>query len=113
MNLPKERPLTVSDFTQLPKGSVLILHYNCVNKGTFVWQHDRVENNRVFGQWAYPPDSFTEIDDYLYEYQGYVCRGSGAEPIWAVMPQGRCGAEMPFINGKLVRNPFGEIKSPY
>lgn len=79
--------LTLDDFRAMPKGTVQILHYNDTNKGTFVWIHDRVEGDRVFGQYIYPGDVLDgDIDGYLYECDGVVCRGSGAEPVHLEMP---------------------------
>lgn len=80
-------PLTLDDFLAWPKGRVEILHYNDTNKGSFVWIHDRVEGDRVFGQYVYPGDVLeADVDGYLYEFEGVVCRGSGAEPMHLEMP---------------------------
>ena len=84
--LPTSRPLTLEDFRFLQPGTVIILHYCTFNKGTFVWLHDRVEGDRIVGQFAYEGEKFSALGHYLYEFCGHVCRGSGAEPVWAVMP---------------------------
>ncbi|NJK51046.1 hypothetical protein HC931_25690 [Candidatus Gracilibacteria bacterium] len=86
--LPTDRPLTLDDFRPLERGTVVILHYCAFNKGTFVWLHERVEGDRVEGQFAYNGEKFSPPRDYLYECDGRVCQGSGAEPVWAIMPDG-------------------------
>jgi len=87
--------LTMDYFRGLKLGTVVILHYNLYNKGTFVWIHDHVgpddshghEDDRVWGMFAYSGDTITQdIGSYLYEYNGKVCRGSGAEPVHLDMP---------------------------
>jgi hypothetical protein len=86
--LPSNRPLKIDDFRSLERGTVVILHYCAFNQGTFVWLHDRVEGARIVGQFAYENEKFSPLGDYLYECDGFVCRGSGAEPVWATMPPG-------------------------
>ncbi len=92
------KALTLDYFRNLKAGAVVVLHYNNVNKGTFVWLHDHVgpeagglahdDNDHVWGKFAYSGDSFTErTDPYLYEHMGKVCRGSGAEPVHLEMPE--------------------------
>lgn len=80
--------LTLNDFRELRQGAVLTLHYHCVNQGTFTWEHDRVEGDRVFGRFVYEGEVLADIpvDGYLYECGGVVCRGSGAEPVHRRMP---------------------------
>ena len=80
--LPEGRPLTLADFAAMPKGSQARLYYDSTNRGSFLWRHDRVEGDRVFGQFLYDEDDWSSVDDYLYEFDGEVCRGSGAEPLW-------------------------------
>lgn len=80
--------LTIADFTAMEAGAVQVLHYNSTNKGTFVWVHDHVEGDRVFGRFVYPGEKLdVEIGGYLYEFEGVVCRGSGAEPVHFEMPE--------------------------
>lgn len=98
--LPSNRPLTLDDFRSLEHGTVVILHYCAFNKGTFVWLHDRVEGDRVVGQFAFQEEKFSLLGDYLYEFHGQVCRGSGAEPVWAVMPPDEPADTL--VNGRLV-----------
>jgi hypothetical protein len=89
-NLPTDRALTLADFAAIPQGQIVRLYYWCYNKGDFRWLHDRVEGDRVFGQFCYDEErDWSELDDYLYEYLGVVARGSGAEPVWAAPPT-RC-----------------------
>jgi hypothetical protein len=87
--LPSNRPFTLDDFRSLEHGTVVILHYCTFNQGTFVWLHDRVEGDRVVGQFAYEGEQFSPKLDYLYECDGCVCWGSGAEPVWSVMPDAK------------------------
>lgn len=80
--LPQDRPLTLADFAQLKKGHVLTLHYDCANQGSLQWIHSHVEGGRVHGAF----EDGDEVSGYLYVSNGYVCKGSGAEPVWAVVP---------------------------
>ena len=96
-----EGPLTLEFFRRLPKGVELKLYYWCHNRGDMLWKHDRVateadqlNEERVYGQfWDDRPSrgngSWCEVGDYLYEFAGVVCRGSGAEPVHAVEPKER------------------------
>lgn len=82
--LPADRALTLSDFEQLPSGTEVTLYYNDTNRGAFAWRHDRVEGDRVWGAFRYDDmNEWTDVEDFLYEFCGEVCRGSGAEPVWA------------------------------
>lgn len=80
--------MTFNDFTNLRNGQTLRLYYNCTNEGDFLWKHAYVEGDRVYGQFYAPdwpfaqPDGWSTIGDYLYEFDGNVCRGSGAEPVF-------------------------------
>ena len=74
--------MTLDDFSKLPKSKVIHLYYNCVNEGDFRWKHSHVDADRVFGQFAYDDDEWSEVGDFLYEFDGLVCRGSGAEPVY-------------------------------
>ena len=64
------------------------LHYNDTNKGSCMWRHGRVDGNRVSGQFSYAGMSVDNVpvEGYLYEFHGYVCRGSGAEVCCRTMP---------------------------
>lgn len=86
--------MTLEDFARLKKGVIIHLYYNCVNEGDFFWKHSHVESDRVYGQFQYVEegcvpdnDEWSEIDDYLYEFEGLVCRGSGAEPVFRTKRQ--------------------------
>jgi len=81
-----DKALTLDDFRKLKRGTILRLHYDHVNRGEFLWSHDRVEGNRVLGKFAYLGDEWSEVGDYLYEFHGEVCRGSDAEPVWDRVP---------------------------
>lgn len=105
MQLPTDRPLILDDFKTLERGTVVILHYCAFNQGTFVWLHDRVEGDCVFGQCAYEGKKFSDLGDYLYEFYGRVCRGSGAEPVWAVMPPDEPADTL--VNGRLILPQYG------
>ena len=80
---------TLDDFRKMEKGTIAILHFKCINKGEFVWQHDRVEGNSVFGQLAHSGAQFSQVDGYLYKFGEFVCKGSGAEPVCRKMPEDR------------------------
>lgn len=92
----QEGPLTLAFFKSLPRGTELTLHYWCFNKGDMKFKYDHVGPNedalnlmRVYGQlWddRQEPGEWTEVGDFLYEYAGIVCRGSGAEPVHLVPP---------------------------
>ncbi len=87
----RDKAYTAADFEALDKGTVLILHYNDTNKGTFVWVHDSVvrtdDDFRALGQFAYPDAPLHDVGAYLYEFEGFMCRGSGAEPVCREMPE--------------------------
>ncbi len=82
---------SAEDFEKLKDGAVLILHYNLYNKGTFVWVHENTHRTsdglRAIGRFAYTGDSLSTAGDYLYEHDGAMCRGSGAEPVCREMPE--------------------------
>lgn len=84
--------LTMNDFRSMSKGQVRVLGYNDTNQGTFVWVYDHVgprdgeTEDRVWGQFAYSGEELTNVGAYLYEFNGYVCRGSGAEAVFDVEP---------------------------
>lgn len=78
-------PLTLEFFERMPKGTEIRLYYNCFNTGDFLWCHSHVEDGRVYGAFE-GGGEWTDVSDYLYEYGGHVCRGSGAEPVHAIEP---------------------------
>ena len=81
--------MKLADFEKLAKGEVITLEYDTINTGWFFWKHDRVEGGRVHGQvgWEDRRSSgrgitdLSGVEDFLYEYEGEVCCGSGAEPV--------------------------------
>ncbi len=75
------RYTTLEYFQAVPKNTLLRLRYDATNSGEFWWLHDRVEGDRVWGGFRYDGEDWVGIDDYLYEFMGEVCRGSGAEPL--------------------------------
>ena len=80
--------MRIEDFKQLRKGQLVTLFYNDTNSGSFVWVHDRVEGDRVYGRAVYAEETIDEVpvDNTLYAWRGYVCRGSGAEPVCRELP---------------------------
>mmetsp|Transcript_13830 Transcript_13830/g.35548 ORF Transcript_13830/g.35548 Transcript_13830/m.35548 type:complete len:298 (+) Transcript_13830:132-1025(+) len=81
------RPLSMDDFETVPSGACLELHYNSSNQGSFLWTHRKVvpdEMNpsarRLHGSF----DGASADGPYLYDYEGHVSRGSGAEPCWNI-----------------------------
>lgn len=91
-SMPEDRPLTLADMQTWPQGMEVRLYYHSTNKGDFMWRHDHVEGDRVFGQFRYDEymvygeAGWSKVHDILYEFEGVVCRGSGAEPVWLVEP---------------------------
>lgn len=74
--------MTVEDFKSIPAGQVVRLSYDAFNKDNFLWRHYYVNsNNRIVGSFKYDDGEWSPIRDYLYEFNGKVCRGSGAEPV--------------------------------
>ena len=81
--------MKLADFARLDRGEVITLEYDTINTGWFFWQHDRVEGDRVHGRvgWEDRRSSgrgmmgMSGVEDFLYEYEGKVCCGSGAEPV--------------------------------
>ena len=77
--------VTLEFFRQMKPGQIVHLGYNSTNKGDFLWKHDRVEGDRVFGGFKCADMKyFSDCDDYLYEFMDEVCRGSGAEPMFVI-----------------------------
>lgn len=75
------KTVTIEYMRAVPKNTLLRLRYDCVNTGEFWWLHDRVEADRVYGAFSYDGEGWEDVCDYLYEFMGDVCRGSGAEPV--------------------------------
>ena len=77
---------------KLKKDKVVILHYNFYNKGEMIWKHDRVQLDddgdvRAFGSFMNTETGeWFPVDGYLYEHNGLLCCGSGAEPVCFEMP---------------------------
>lgn len=80
---------SLDDFRRMEKGTIAILHFKCLNMGELEWHHDHVEGDRVFGQFESSDDELTPVGGYLYECCGFVCKGSGAEPVCRRMPEHR------------------------
>ena len=88
--------LTVDFFNKLNRNQTLVLGYNWVNQGVFFWEHKKVVSYdlsgsieyRVSGCAAHLNDDCKPVwmkeDEYLYEFEGLICRGSGAEPLYLV-----------------------------
>jgi hypothetical protein len=81
-NETRHQPLTLEFFRGVAKGTVVWLHYHHYNTGEFEWRHHRVQGDRVIGQFRYEGDKWSAVGDYMYEFGGNVCRGSGAEPVF-------------------------------
>ena len=77
---------------QLEKGKIYRMGYNCYNIGIFWWEHDCIDEKRgstmfselrLRGRFSYDgPNNLSDKGDYLYEFEGVICRGSGAEPVY-------------------------------
>lgn len=80
-------PLTLDFFRALQPGMKIWLYYNHYNTGAFMWEHSYVnDEGRVVGKFRYgETGEWSEEGDYLYEFRGVVCRGSGAEPCFLGM----------------------------
>lgn len=91
-DLPKG-PLSIEFFEQLPAGTVLRLYYyNAGRLFDYYWKHSHVADDRVFGAFYYDDGSdlgWSGTSDYMYEFMGDVCRGSGADPVYARRPAKR------------------------
>ena len=79
---------------KMEKGKIYRMGYNCYNKGIFWWEHDSVDEKRgktmfsefrLKGRFSYSgPETLSDKGDYLYEFEGVICRGSGAEPCYLI-----------------------------
>ena len=80
---------TLDDFRNLRRGVLIPLHYNLYNKGSFMWVHSHVDGDKVWGRYVMSGEPHQDVDigPYLYEFEGVVCRGSGAEPVCLQMPE--------------------------
>ena len=74
----------IEDTNQLKVGEVKRLGYNCVNSDEFLWETTKITSSRVHGKFCYLDmgSEWSEEGDYLYMCNGFLCRGSGAEPCW-------------------------------
>ena len=86
----------------LEEGKIYTLGYDDFNKGVFSYKHKKTiiadssvydfhqGNVLCFGEFKYKEDEEwqdigDEPNDYLmYEFQGYMCRGSGAERVYII-----------------------------
>ncbi len=99
----KKRKRTAEDITvltpelakKLEKGKIYRLGYNCYNIGIFYWEHDSIFEDiksptmfsefRLKGRFSYEsPEKLSDKGDYIYEFEGVMCRGSGAEPCYLI-----------------------------
>src|SRR4051794_39590201 len=83
------RAMTLDDFRPFDTGSVLVLHTYRHHRDAFVWLHDRVEGSRVYGTLVNSGEKLSaapEVDGYLYEFEGAVCCGSSAAPVYNDAP---------------------------
>ena len=83
----KPKKLTSKLAIDLIRGEIYLLGYNHHNKGMFSWKHQEIslvhDEIRLVGQYRYPEmEEFSKLGDYLYEFMGIICRGSGAEPLF-------------------------------
>ena len=60
------------------------LGYDCVNSDEFLWETTKITSDRVHGRFCYLDmgSEWSDVGDYLYMCNGFLCRGSGAEPLW-------------------------------
>ena len=74
----------IEDTNQLKVGEVKRLGYNCVNSDEFLWETTKITSDRVHGKFCYldMDSEWSAEGDYLYMCNGFLCRGSGAEPCW-------------------------------
>ena len=74
----------IEDTNQLKVGEVQRLGYNCVNSDEFLWETTKITSSRVHGKFCYLDmnSEWSEAGDYLYMWNGFLCRGRGAEPGW-------------------------------
>ena len=87
-NLPTNRPLVLDDFRHLTPGEEIRLYYWLYSKGSLWWRQVRVEGELLWGQIRFNEgQAWSEIgEEYLFEFDDFVCWGEGVEPVWAVMP---------------------------
>ena len=82
---------TLKDFENMRTGDIRIMHYNCHNTGSFIWIHDRVDRNRAIGKYCNIESNINDAYEIeIYEYSGFMCVGSGAEPVCKQMPSLSC-----------------------
>ena len=94
---------------EFEKGKIYRLGYNHYNKGIFFWEHDKVDEHRgetmfsefrLVGRFSYDsPQTLSDKGDYLYEFEGAICRGSGAEPCW-LLEESETEDDIKNINGE-------------
>ena len=86
-------PLTMQDFLQYERGTLVILHTYRHNRSAFIWHHRGVEQGpdgmRVVGSILESGESLASSAGYeaeLYEFGGAVCCGSSADPVFDEAP---------------------------
>ena len=78
--------LTLEYFKNLSKNKIVVLGYNWINQGEFLWRHNRIirnswmdENSRIIGDVGYLNNSkepaWMGEGEYLYEFVGVISRG--------------------------------------
>lgn len=82
---------TLNDLKNMKEGDMYVMHYNCYNTGSFIWIHETVEANNAIGKcWGIGDNIKDAYQIHLYEYSGFMCVGSGAEPVCREMPTKSC-----------------------
>ena len=81
----------LDDFKNMKSGDIHIMHYNCYNVGSFIWMHDRLDGDRAIGKCINIGENINDaLEIEIYEFDGFMCVGSGAEPVCRNMPLETC-----------------------
>ncbi len=91
---------------QLSPDEIIRLGYKAYNEGEFLWMHISTQLTpeshiqcRLTGYFSYESQKAYEMvnwsgpQDFLYEFQGCICRGSGAEPCW-ILEEGETSSDI-------------------
>jgi len=86
------KPITREYLEALAPGTIIPVFYDHYNVGRFLLRYegilpaDNISDYRVLAAFQYEGKEWSHVDDFFYEFEGCVCRGSGAEPLYEGWP---------------------------
>lgn len=86
------KPITLAYLEKLEPGTIIPVFYDHYNVGRFLLKFeglipgDNFSDYKVLAAFKYEDSDWVGPDDYFYEFEGQLCRGSGAEPLFEGWP---------------------------